>query len=268
MNFSVQDLGLEGSVLIVIPTFNEALNILRLLEAVHEKVPHAKALVVDDNSPDGTSALVGVYARKHPWVHLLTRSRKEGLGPAYFEGFRFAVQHKAMKVIQMDSDFSHDPAALPGLLAVGNADPTLDLIIGSRYVSGGKTEHWGLHRRLLSRWGNRYARWVLRSAIFDLTGGFNLWRRDFLEKILPLGTLSKGYAFQAELKHLACLHGARWKEMPIVFCDRTRGESKMSPRIGWEALYALWVIGRSSSSRKAALALTSQRAHGEYSSPH
>jgi len=200
--------------------------------------------VVDDGSPDGTGELAEELAAAHGWVEVLHRAEKGGIGPAYLAGFRHALDHGAGYVMEMDSDFSHDPADLARLLeatARGSAGGDADLALGSRYVPGGGVTDWGLLRRLVSEGGSMYARWVLGLQVRDLTGGFKCFRREVLEAIHFDSVRSQGYAFQVELTYRAVRAGFRVVEVPIVFRDRQRGESKMSWRIAAEAM---WLVPR------------------------
>jgi dolichol-phosphate mannosyltransferase len=198
-----------------------------------------RVLVVDDGSPDGTGELADALAREHEWVQVLHRAEKNGIGPAYLAGFRYALDHGAGYVMEMDSDFSHDPADLARLL--GAVREGADLALGSRYVSGGGVSDWGLLRRLISEGGSTYARIVLGLHVRDLTGGFKCFRREVLEAIHFDGVRSRGYAFQVELTYRVVQAGFRVVEVPITFRDRQRGTSKMSWHI---ALEAMWLVPR------------------------
>ncbi len=224
-----------GSVWVILPTYNEADNLERLVVAVRERLPaDGRVLVVDDNSPDGTGGIADRLAAEHDDVEVLHRERKEGLGPAYIAGFRRALAGGAELVVEMDADFSHDPAYLPQLL---RAAEDADLVIGSRYVPGGGVTDWGALRRFISRGGGAYARIALGLEVRDLTGGFKVIRREVLEAI-ELDTISSlGYAFQVEVTYRAIRAGFRVVEVPIVFRDRTRGASKMSKAIVAEAMW-------------------------------
>jgi dolichol-phosphate mannosyltransferase len=190
-------------------------------------------LVVDDGSPDGTGALVDTLAKQHSRIHVLHRTKKQGLGPAYIAGFRWGFAHGYDQVVEMDADFSHDPKFLPTLLSLLNQ---YDFVIGSRYVAGGGTVNWGLSRKIISRGGSWYSRTMLGAPIRDFTGGFNGWNRRVLEAI-SLDTLEAGgYSFQIELKYRAFKKGFSFKEFPILFEDRRVGKSKMSSKIVIEAL--------------------------------
>jgi dolichol-phosphate mannosyltransferase len=220
---------------VILPTYNEAENLERIVNAVLERLPTpGRVLVVDDNSPDGTGELADRLASGHEAISVLHRPRKEGLGPAYLAGFHVALDGGAQRIIEMDADFSHDPAYLPGL--VGAADEA-DLVIGSRYVPGGGVTDWGPMRRFISRGGSAYARVALGLPIRDLTGGFKCFRREVLESI-KLDTIeARGYAFQVETTYRAIKAGFRVIEIPIVFRDRVDGTSKMSRSIVAEAMW-------------------------------
>jgi len=200
-------------------------------------------LVVDDGSPDGTGKIADRLAAEHEWVAVLHRAEKNGIGPAYLAGFRHALDRGAGYVMEMDSDFSHDPADLARLLATADRDSPdgADLALGSRYVPGGGVADWGLLRRFISEGGSTYARWVLGLQVRDLTGGFKCFRREVLEAIEFDGVRSHGYAFQVELTYRAVRAGFRVVEVPIVFRDRQHGQSKMSWRIAAEAM---WLVPR------------------------
>jgi dolichol-phosphate mannosyltransferase len=225
---------------IVLPTYNERSNLEPLLEAIHaalaERVPDHVVLVVDDSSPDGTGELADRCAEGDERVRVLHRPQKLGLGPAYLAGFEVALAGGAGFVIEMDADFSHDPADLPRLI---EAAEDADLVLGSRYVDGGGIVDWGPRRRLISRGGCWYARAVLSVGIRDLTGGFKCFRRQVLETLDLASVKSRGYAFQVELTYRALQHGFRVKEIPIQFRDRRAGESKMTWRIVHEGAIAV-----------------------------
>ncbi len=225
--------------LIVIPTYNERENIQPLIEAIFKTVATAAdshsvdVLVVDDGSPDGTGQLVAQLALSNPKIHVLHRARKMGLGTAYVAGFKWGLQKDYEAFIEMDADFSHDPKYLPTMLG---ALTTHDVAVGSRYVTGGGTVNWGLGRKIISRGGSLYSRFVLGASIRDFTGGFNGWRRKVLETV-DLDTLrSDGYSFQIEIKYRAFLKGFQITEFPITFVDRKVGVSKMNKKIVFEAL--------------------------------
>jgi dolichol-phosphate mannosyltransferase len=228
-------------ILVVTPTYNEAENVRRHVEAVLARPSRPDILVVDDGSPDGTADIVRALAEEHPGrVELLERSGKLGLGTAYVAGFRWALAQKRWDVIvQMDVDGSHAPHAIDDLLAVMNG---ADMVIGSRYVPGGKVENWPWSRRTVSWVGNLYARTVLRTPLRDLTGGFKAWRSDLLDRLDVDSFAANGYGYQIETTYRALQAGARVVEVPITFRDRTLGESKMNTGIAVEAVSAVWRI--------------------------
>jgi dolichol-phosphate mannosyltransferase len=224
-----------GAAWLVLPTYNEAENIGAMVTAVRPKLPaSAQILIVDDNSPDGTGRVADRLAAEHGNVAVIHRERKEGIGPAYIAGFRRALAAGAELVIEMDADFSHDPAYLPRLL---EASRNADLVLGSRYVPGGGVSDWGPLRRAISRGGSAYARLLLGVGVRDLTGGFKCFRRQVLEAI-DLDTIqARGYAFQVEMTYRAIRAGFRVVEVPIVFRDRRAGNSKMDGAIVAEAVW-------------------------------
>jgi dolichol-phosphate mannosyltransferase len=220
---------------VVLPTYNEADNIGPISAAILAALPAARLLVVDDGSPDGTGRLADELAAADPRVQVLHRLSKQGLGRAYLDGFSVALDGGATTIVQMDADFSHDPAALPGIIApVVEGDA--DLVIGSRYTPGGGVVDWGLARRIVSRGGSLFARSVLRLGPHDLTGGFKAWRATTLAAVPFDGVHAGGYVFQIEMTFRASRAGARIRESPITFRDRRLGQSKMSRRIVVEAL--------------------------------
>jgi len=222
---------------VVLPTYNEAENLEALAEAVLASAPGGTGiLVVDDASPDGTGAIADRLAAADERIDVLHRSRKEGLGPAYVAGFARALAGGAERVVQMDADFSHDPADVPRLVEA-TAEGGADLALGSRYVPGGGVGDWGLLRRGISRSGSIYARVWLRVGIHDLTGGFKCFRRRVLESIRLETVSALGYAFQIETTYRAVSAGFDVVEVPIVFSDRHVGESKMSRAIVAEAVW-------------------------------
>ena len=220
---------------VILPTYNEAENLERIVGAVLEHLPESRrVLIVDDNSPDGTGEIADRLAAADESVTVLHRQLKQGLGPAYLAGFRVALDGGAERIIEMDADFSHDPAFLPRLI---EATEHADLVIGSRYVPGGGITEWGPMRRFISRGGSAYARAALGLPIKDLTGGFKCFRRIVLETI-DLDTIeARGYAFQVETTYRAIKAGFRVVEVPIVFKDRADGTSKMSKAIVAEAMW-------------------------------
>jgi dolichol-phosphate mannosyltransferase len=230
--------------LVIIPTYNESENIERMLRRIHESLPDAGILVVDDGSPDGTADIVKTVAAELPDVHLLSRTSKSGLGSAYRAGFAWGLERGYDACIEIDADFSHDPAALPTLVAP--LDEGFDLAIGSRYVEGGSIPNWAWHRHLLSRGGNLYASAVLGLGVADSTAGYRAYSARIL-RMLELDRIrAEGYGFQIEMTYRARQHGATITEVPIKFVDREAGESKMSSFIVVEALglVTLWGLGR------------------------
>jgi len=227
--------------LVVVPTYNEADNIALLVAAVHEH--GTRILIVDDGSPDGTGRIADTLAEEDG-VDVLHRTEKQGLGPAYAAGFRWGLDQGARILCEMDADFSHDPADVPRLLAA--IDDGADVAIGSRYVLGGGVEHWPWHRRWLSAGGNLYARTLLGTRIRDMTAGYRAFRADALERLDPWSCRASGYGFQVEMAWRASKLGLRVTEVPIVFRDRMRGDSKMDMTITLEAmaLVTRWGIGR------------------------
>jgi len=227
---------------VIIPTYNEAANIEAMSAALLELgIPDLSILYVDDNSPDGTGELADRLAEQsRNRITVLHRSGKLGLGTAYITGFKWALDHGAEKVCQMDADFSHNPASIPILLETAEKH---DFVIGSRYIPGGKLdERWGLGRVMLSRFGNSYARTILGMPVRDVTGGFRIWNRRVLETI-PLDRIrSNGYVFQVETAYAAHRLGFTFKEVPIYFEDRRIGQSKMSFRIQVEAAIRVWQL--------------------------
>ena len=220
---------------VVLPTYNEAENLEPISTAILGSLPAATLLVVDDGSPDGTGQLADGLAGADARIRVLHRPAKQGLGRAYLDGFRVALAGGAEIVVQMDADWSHDPATLPSLIAP-ILDDGADLVIGSRYTKGGGVVDWGLGRRLISRGGSIFARIVLALGPHDLTGGFKAWRAATLASIPFAGVHAGGYVFQIEMTFRASRRGARIREVPITFRDRRVGQSKMSRRIVVEAL--------------------------------
>lgn len=218
---------------IVVPTYNEAGSIVSLVEAVRHAVPSASVLVVDDASPDGTADLVDSIAARDAGVHVLRRDAKRGLGAAYRAGFGEAMRRGASICVQMDADWSHDPKYLVELISV--VEHGADAAIGSRYVPGGGCVDWPRLRRFLSRWGNRYAAGMLGLAVNDATSGFRAYSAEVLRRIDHESVRAEGYGFQVEMTHRLVRHDARVVEVPIVFVDRTVGESKLDHRIIGEA---------------------------------
>ena len=237
-----------GRVLVVVPTYDELENLQPIAERLFAAVPDADLLVVDDGSPDGTGALADALAAQDPRVHVLHRTQKAGLGAAYTAGFAWARDRGYDVVVEMDADGSHQPEQLPRLL---DALDDADLVLGSRWVPGGRVVNWPAARELLSRGGNAYTRRVLGLPLQDATGGYRAYRRSVLDA-LPLGDVaSQGYCFQVDLAWQTWCHGFRVVEVPITFVERVRGESKMSRAIVLEALWRVtwWGLRRRRSPR-------------------
>ncbi|MCU0638359.1 MAG: polyprenol monophosphomannose synthase [Candidatus Krumholzibacteria bacterium] len=224
--------------LVVIPTYNEKENIRRIIDAVLGQGAGIEVLVVDDNSPDGTGAIVDELSKTAPRVHVIHREGKMGLGSAYIAGFKWALAGTDAKyVFEMDADFSHDPGAIPEFL---RAIADCDLVVGSRYLYGITVVNWPLKRLMLSTGANIYTRKVTGLPLKDSTGGFKCFRREVLEA-LPLDTIrSDGYSFQIEMNFFCWKKGFRIREIPIIFTDRRVGVSKMSRKIVWEAAFMVW----------------------------
>jgi len=249
----VQDSGATGDplpdrALVIVPTYNERFNIARLIPAILAQDPSLEILVVDDGSPDGTGAIVDSIAANNPRVHIIHREGKLGLGTAYIEGFRWALERKYDLVFEMDADFSHNPELLPEFLQMIKE---ADVVLGSRYQDGRvNVVNWPMSRLFLSYAANVYARAVTGLPISDTTGGFKCFRRNVLESIDLNSVKSNGYAFQIEMSFRAWKRGFRLVEIPIIFVDRTEGVSKMSKKIVREAVWMVWrlrwwgVIGR------------------------
>ena len=221
---------------VVIPTYNERENIRRLVPVVLRAVD-CHVVVVDDESPDGTAVVVEEMAASDPRVHLVRHSPKMGIGPAYKEGFRYAFTLQPEFIVQMDADLSHPPEMLPRFVELAKE---ADVVLGSRYVRGITVVNWPIERLLISYFGNAYVRLITRMPVRDATGGYKCWRREALAAIGTEHVRSNGYAFQIETSFRAWRHGFRMREEPIVFVDRDVGDSKMSKRIGLEALWIVW----------------------------
>jgi len=220
---------------VVVPTYNERENLARVTEAILDALPECNVLVVDDHSPDGTGALADTMAAANPRIEVLHRSRKEGLGIAYRDGFRRVLDKPGtIAVVQMDADLSHDPADLPRLVAPLMRDA--DLVLGTRWMPGGGTRGWPLHRRIVSRGGTVFARVILLLPYRDLTGGYKAWRHELLEAIRLREADAQGYGFQIETTWWAHRRGASIREIPIIFREREAGRSKMRGAIVIEAV--------------------------------
>ena len=230
--------------MVVLPTYNERENLPAMIAALRDlDIPGLEVLVVDDNSPDGTGGLADELAERYPrTIHVAHRPRKMGLGPAYIDGFGRALALGADYVVEMDADFQHDPRVLRQFR---EWIEEYDVVVGSRYIKGGSVEpRWSIPRKLLSRWGNVYARLVLGLEVHDPTGGFKCFRASALKRLDLSRIRSSGYTFQIEMSYACQRAGLRVKEVPIHFTDRERGESKMSARIAVEAAWRVWEIKR------------------------
>jgi len=229
---------LPDRALVIVPTYNERFNIARLIPAILAQDPSLEVLVVDDASPDGTGDVVDGIAANNNRVNIIHRSGKLGLGTAYIAGFRWALERRYDLVFEMDADFSHNPERLPEFLATIRE---ADVVLGSRYQNGHvNVVNWPISRLFLSYAANIYARAVTGLPIFDTTGGFKCFRRNVLESIDLNSVKSNGYAFQIEMSYRAWKRGFRLVEIPIIFVDRTEGESKMSKKIVREAIWMVW----------------------------
>lgn len=228
--------------LVIIPTYNEKENIKNIITAVFEKNPQVHILVVDDNSPDGTQDIVKeMMSKQSEQLFLLQRPGKQGLGKAYLAGFEWGLSNSYDSLVEMDADFSHRPEDLIEILKK-LAEPQTDFVVGSRYVSGGRTVNWGLMRKIISRGGGIYARLILGFPLNDWTGGFNAWKSHVLKALDFKEVRSNGYSFQIELKYKSLKNGFNGAECPIVFEDRRVGHSKMSFKIVIEAFYKVWLM--------------------------
>ena len=221
-------------VAVVLPTYNESENIARLLTQLRQVLPDSRLYVVDDNSPDGTGDIAERCATELGGIEVLHRPGKQGLGSAYRHGFAYVISQGVDVVVSMDVDFSHDPLVIPAMLAA--IEDGSDAVIGSRYVTGGGTKNWPIHRRLLSRWGNLYTAAVLGVSVRDCTSGFRAYRASALAGIAPETTKAEGYAFLSELVVRLSRRGMKISEVPILFVDRENGTSKMSGRIIVESM--------------------------------
>lgn len=233
------DDALQHTVLICMPTYNEKDNIGPITAAILEVVPDVHILVIDDGSPDGTGQIADELSAADDRIHVLHRTEKAGLGPAYIAGFRWAMAQGYGRIFEMDADFSHQPKYLPDMIATLDEH---DVVIGSRYVTGGGTKNWGVLRRFISRGGGIYARTILGVDIQDLTAGFIGWRTHVLQAIDLETVEASGYVFQIEMKYRAHQRGFSIVELPITFPDREVGESKMNTGIALEAITRVWKI--------------------------
>ena len=225
--------------LVVIPTYNERDNIEKLVSIILDQGDDIEALIVDDNSPDGTGELVDVMVAINPRIHVIHRSGKQGLGSAYREGFKFALINGAEYIIEMDADFSHDPLMLPLFL---QKMKEYDVVVGSRYLNGVSVVNWPIRRLILSYCANVYTRMITGLRISDCTGGYKCFRRIVLEKIQLDRIKSDGYSFQIEMNYRCVENGFRVGEIPIIFIDRHAGVSKMSKKIVREAVIMVWKL--------------------------
>ena len=223
--------------LIISPTYNERKNIKLFIDAVLNDNPDFNLLIVDDNSPDGTSDKVRELQSKFENLHLAVREKKLGLGTAYVFGFKWALDRKYDRIVQMDADLSHNPKDLP--MMVKNLDDN-DLVIGSRYIKGISVVNWPLRRLILSYGANTYSRMITGMPIMDGTGGFKAWKSEVLDDIDLDSVRSQGYSFQIEMNFRAWTKGYKLQELPIIFSDRTIGQSKMSKKIVYEAIFMVW----------------------------
>jgi dolichol-phosphate mannosyltransferase len=238
--------------LVIIPTYNEKENIHSIVQLVLAQAPNLDVLVVDDNSPDGTFAIVAEMAQTQPRVHLLSRAGKLGLGTAYIAGFKWGLARDYAYLIEMDADFSHDPREIPNML---KAIQQADLVLGSRYIGGVRVVNWPLSRLFLSKGASYYVRIVAGLPIHDPTGGFKCFRRNVLKNIGLDEVRSNGYAFQIEMTFKVWMKGFRVVEIPITFSDRLAGKSKMSGHIVREALWMVWSLALTHGFRRTPHAL-------------
>jgi dolichol-phosphate mannosyltransferase len=233
--------------LVIVPTYNEKENIRSLLELTLSQAPNLDVLVVDDNSPDGTAAIVEEMAKADPRLHLMSRPGKQGLGTAYIAGFKWGLPRGYAYLIEMDADFSHDPREIPNML---KAIRQADLVLGSRYINGVRVVNWPLSRLFLSKGASYYVRMITGLPMHDPTGGFKCFRRRALEAIDLDKVRSNGYAFQVEMTYKVWMKGFHVCEIPITFVDRYAGQSKMSGHIVREALWMVWLLAFSQGFRR------------------
>ena len=225
--------------LIIIPTFNERENIQPLLESIHVQYPLVHVLIVDDHSPDGTADLIEKNESFKKFIHVMRRTGKRGLGLSYVDGYLYALNEGYNRAAQMDADFSHDPSYLESMF---HAAEEADVVLGSRYCPGGGVKDWPYHRYLLSRFANRYVALITGLKILDATSGFRVYTRSALKKIALGNIASNGYAFQVEMTYLSTKAGLTLKEVPIVFRDRTKGQSKISRKVLIESMLIPWKL--------------------------
>lgn len=225
--------------LIVIPTYNERENIKRILKRVMAVDPAVEVLVVDDGSPDGTAGIVETIMQNEPRIHILNRTEKGGLGPAYIAGFKWALQRDYEMIMEMDADLSHRPRYLPRFF---QAIDETDIVVGSRWMPGGRIANWPIQRVMLSRMASLYCKLILWVPVSDMTAGFVAYRRHVLEALDLDQVRSDGYSFQIEMKYKALKRGFKIREIPITFTDRKEGQSKISRHIVFEALMRVWVL--------------------------
>lgn len=225
--------------LVISPTYNESKNVQSLIELILGKHPEFHLLIVDDSSPDGTANKVKELQADYSNLYLEERPTKDGLGTAYIYGFKWAIEREYDRIVQMDADLSHDPNDVPHLVNLLDKN---DLIVGSRYVEGVSVVNWPIRRLMLSYGANLYSRIITGMPIKDSTGGFKAWRREVLEELDLNAVRSQGYSFQIEMNFRTWCKGFRIKEVPIIFVDRTIGESKMSKNIVYEAIFMVWLL--------------------------
>jgi len=233
--------------IVIIPTYNEIDNVERIINKIHEVMPEIHVLIVDDNSPDGTSQAVEKMMASDNRIFLLKRPGKMGLGTAYCDGFRFSLDRNYEAILEMDADFSHDPEELPNFI---EQIKEYDLVIGSRYISGVNVVNWPLRRLILSYGANIYTRIITGMPIKDATGGYKCFRADSLRKIDLDAIKSNGYGFQIEMNYKVWKNKGNIKEIPIIFIDRRSGISKMNKKIIWEAIFLVWKLKFSSFFKK------------------
>jgi dolichol-phosphate mannosyltransferase len=235
--------------LVIVPTYNEKDNVGQVIPLALRQDPSLDILIVDDNSPDGTAAIIAEMSRTNPRVHLLQRLGKLGLGTAYIAGFKWGLARGYDYFLEMDADLSHDPCEIPNFL---KAMADADLVLGSRYINGVRVMNWPIRRLLLSRGASLYVRLVTGLPVMDPTGGFKCFRRSVLETVDLDQIRSNGYAFQIEMTYKAWMNGFRIREIPITFTDRYAGQSKMSGGIVHEALRVVWILAGSHAFRRRA----------------